>query len=154
MVTRILGNLIGLILGLCCLFGLSLPRECQLSLYPPVRDYTAQELESGLLGIELIYIKNYEDGCNYDVIGELSDDDVKYVTEKITQIHFMGYSPTSSKNVYGIKFCYKNDSLVFESRNIVRIDDSGKQVEGAQSFCISSADLANLIDELVAKYVG
>jgi hypothetical protein len=89
------------------------------------------------------------------VIGELSDDDVKHVTEKITQIHFVGYAPTSSKNEYGIKFCYKDDSLVFEPKHIVRIDSSGKKVEGTVWFDMAGpADLVNLIDELVAKYVG
>ncbi len=120
----------------------------------PEKQFTRKELENGLLGVELIYIKNYEDGCNYDVIGELSDDDVKYVTERITQIHFVGYSPRSSESVYGIKFCYKDESLVFEQNHIVRIDNSGKKIEGTKWFCMAGPEeLMNLIDELVVKYL-
>ena len=131
---------------------ISIGCNCNFSIYP-VKDYTAEELENGLLGVELIYIVNYDNGCNYDVISELSDNDVKYVTEKITQIHFVGYAPKSSEGVYGIKFCYKDESLVFEPMTIVRIDNSGEKVEGTEWFCMAGPrELMNLIDELVIKY--
>ena len=120
----------------------------------PEKQFTRKELENDLLGIELIYIKNYESRCNYDLIAELSDDDVKYVMERITQIHFVGYSPRSSESVYGIKFCYKDESLVFEPNNIVRIDNNGEKVKGTKWFCMAGPEeLMNLIDELVDKYL-
>ena len=118
------------------------------------RIYTKEVLEEGLISVEFIYIKNYENRCNYDLIAELSDDDVKYVMERITQIHFVEYSPRSSESVYGIKFCYKDESLVFEPNNIVRIDNNGEKVEGTKWFCMRGPEeLMNLIDELVDKYL-
>ena len=125
---------------------------CNFNVYP-VRDYSTQELENGLLGVELIYIINYENRCNYEVVAELSDNDVKYVTDKISQIHFVGYSPQSSDEIYGIKFCYRDDSLVFEPENIVRIDNNGVKIEGTKWFCMAkNKALRNLIDELLEKY--
>ena len=118
------------------------------------KKFTRKELEEGLISVELIYIKNYGNRCNYDLIAELSDDDVKYAMERVTQIHFVGYSPKSSESVYGIKFCYKDESLVFEPNNIVRIDNNGEKVKGTKWFCMAGPEeLMNLIDELVDKYL-
>ena len=139
-----------LFVGIIAFLAIHLP-----SLFWKKWDFTKEELENGLLGVELIYINGYDDGYKYDIVCELSKEEEQYVINEITKIHFWGSAPHEKEKEYGIKFCYEEWSLLFEPFCITKIYDNGEELEGIERLFMdgSSMELNELISYLMDRCV-
>jgi hypothetical protein len=148
MFTRIFGNLIGLILGLCCLFGLSLPEDCQLSL-SGYREYTKEQLETGLVKLEIICNiadseKNIETEVVYDAF---TIEEQQEIIEMASNKRYNFLQPRFVEKEYGIRFCYEDRTLAIYERYIWEEHIDGTRID---SFC---ASMPKDLYDLIMRYV-
>lgn len=148
MFTRILGNLIGLILGLCCLFGFSLPEDCQLSL-SSYREYTKEQLETGLVKVEIVCQQvdsenNLEIKMIYDA---LTKEEQQEIIQMVSNIKFLVGPPRFRGKEYGIRFCYEDRTLEIYETSVWEEHIDGTRID---SFC---AGMPKDLYDLIMRYV-
>ena len=113
----------------------------------PERNFTKEELQTGLINIELVRCKENYESVECKIIYTLNEEEQQYCVEKIASISFIGRSPFSAGDDYAIRFCFEDYFLLIQKDFISYKKYDGFMLEDTESLCTGMAE--ELINEIV-----
>lgn len=117
----------------------------------PERSFTKEELQTGLINIELVHWKETAESSvvTCKVIYTLNEEEQQYVIEKIASTNITGAQPLYTGEPYAIRFLYEDRCLLFERYYVSEKQLSGAMLEGTKGIWTREGVLGELIDEFV-----